>query len=34
MNVVMTKVTIVATKVEKNDKNIVATQKLILRHNN
>ena len=30
MNVVMTKMTIVTTEVEKNDKKIVVTQKLIL----
>ena len=34
MNVVATKMTIDTTKVEKNDKKIVATQKQMLRHNN
>ena len=34
MNVVVTKTTIVAIESEKNDKNIVATQKRMLRHNN
>ena len=34
MNVVVTKTTIVVTKVEKNDKKIVATHKRMLRHNN
>ena len=34
MNVVMIKMTIVTTKVEKNDKKIVTTQKQMLQHNN
>ena len=34
MNVAVTKTTIVAIEVEKNDKKIVATQKQMLRHNN
>ena len=34
VNVVVTKTTIVATKVKKNDKKIVTIQKKMLRHNN
>ena len=34
MNVVAIKTTIIGTKSEENDKNIVATQKQMLRHNN
>ena len=34
VNVVMTKITIIATEVEKNDKKIFATQKRMLQHNN
>ena len=33
MNVVATKTTIIATESEENDKNIIATQKLMLRQN-
>ena len=34
LNVVLTKMTIITTEVEKNDKKIIATQKRMLRHNN